>query len=285
MTTGMLVDLAYGPYCGKETGETALLWQLLDQLQPGDILVADSYYCTYWLVGACRTRGVHIVMKNHHKRDDHPEGARRLNRRERLVVWDRPQRPEWMSAEDYSAQPETIEIRLVDVQVVEAGFRPDAFTIATTIMDRKVYCAAWIGSVYQSRWLVELDIRSIKCSLGMDILRAKTPEMVHTELWSCLLAYNLIRLKMLQSCASSGRDPRSLSFTTTLQLLGTSWLLCAVIGVPEELAALGQAASSSERVGHRPGRAEPRKNKRRPKLIALMTKPRHEYHAELGVAA
>jgi len=285
MTTGMLVDLAYGPYCGKETGETALLWQLLDQLQLGDILVADSYYCTYWLVGACRARGVHIVMKNHHKRDDHPAGARRLDRRERLVVWDRPPCPEWMSAEDYSAQPETIEIRLVDVQVVEAGFRTDAFTIATTIMDRKVYCAAWIGSVYQSRWLVELDIRSIKCSLGMDILRAKTPEMVHTELWSCLLAYNLIRLKMLQSCASSGRDPRSLSFTTTLQLLGTSWLLCAVIGVTEELAALGQAASSSERVGHRPGRAEPRKNKRRPKLIALMTKPRHEYHAELGVAA
>lgn len=132
---------------------------------------------------------------------------------------------------------------------------------------------------------MELDIRSIKCSLGMDILRAKTPEMVHTELWSCLLAYNLIRLKMLQSSASSGRDPRSLSFTTTLQLLGTSWLLGAVIGVSEELAALGQAASGSERVGHRPGRAEPRKNKRRPKLIALMTKPRHEYHAQLGAAA
>ena len=98
----------------------------------------------------------------------------------------------------------------------------------------------------------------IKCSLGMDILRAKTPAMVHTELWSCLLAYNLIRLKMLQSCASSGRDPRSLSFTTTLQLLGTSWLLCAVIEVTADLAALGQASSSSERVGHRPASPRPR---------------------------
>jgi len=87
MTTGMLVDLACGPYCGKESGETALLWQLLDQLQPGDILVADSYYCTYWLVGACRARGVKVVMKNHHKRDDHPNGARRLNKHERVVVW------------------------------------------------------------------------------------------------------------------------------------------------------------------------------------------------------
>ncbi len=89
---------------------------------------------------------------------------------------------------------------------------------------------------------------------------------------------------MLQSCASSGRDPRSLSFTTTLQLLGTNWLLCAVVGVTDELSKLGQAASSSERVGHRYGRVEPRKNKRRPKLIALMTKPRHEYLTEFGVA-
>ena len=285
MATGMLVDLAYGPYCGKESGETALLWQLLDQLQSGDILVADSYYCTYWLVGACRARGVEVVMTNHHKREDHPSGARRLNKRERMVIWDRPPRPKWMSQEEYSQQPETIEIRLSDIQVDEPGFRPDAFTVATTIMDRKVYSAAWIGSVFQSRWLVELDIRSIKCSLGMDILRAKTPEMVRTELWSCLLAYNLIRLKMLQSCASSGRDPRSLSFTTTLQLLGTNWLLCAVIGVTAELSALGQAASSSEQVGHRPGRVEPRMNKRRPKMIALMTKPRHECRAELGAAA
>ena len=285
MATGILVDLACGPYCGKESGETALLWQLLDQLQPGDILVADSYYCTYWLVGACRARGLKVVMKNHHKRDDHPNGARRLNKHERIVVWDRPPRPDWMSQEEYSQQPETIEVRLVDVQVAQPGFRPDAFTVATTIMDRKVYSAAWIGSVYQSRWLVELDIRSIKCSLGMDVLRAKTPEMVRIELWSCLLAYNLIRLKMLQSCAISGRDPRSLSFTTTLQLLGTSWLLCAVIGVTGELSALGQAASCSQRVGHRPGRMEPRKNKRRPKLIALMTKPRHAYRAELGAAA
>ena len=245
MATGILVDLACGPYCGKESGETALLWQLLDQLQPGDILVADSYYCTYWLVGACRARGLKVVMKNHHKRDDHPNGARRLNKHERIVVWDRPPRPDWMSQEEYSQQPETIEVRLVDVQVAQPGFRPDAFTVATTIMDRKVYSAAWIGSVYQSRWLVELDIRSIKCSLGMDVLRAKTPEMVRIELWSCLLAYNLIRLKMLQSCAISGRDPRSLSFTTTLQLLGTSWLLCAVIGVTGELSALGQAASCS----------------------------------------
>jgi putative transposase len=285
MITGILFDCEIGPYSGKESGETALLWKLLSQLRRGDILVADSYCCTYWLVAACIARGVHIVMKNHHKRDDNPIHARRINKRERTVIWDRPPRPEWMSEEVYAEQPATVEVRLVDVQVHEPGFRTKGFTVATTMLDHKLNTAAWIGSVYRSRWLVELDIRSIKCSLGMDVLRVKTPEMVRTEFWSCLLAYNLIRAKMLQSCAATGRDPRSLSFTTTMQLLGTNWLLCAVIGVTPLLAELGQDASSSEVAGHRPDRVEPRVNKRRPKVLALMTKPRREYHAELGAAS
>jgi hypothetical protein len=285
MHTGLLVDAACGPYSGKETGETALLRQLLDELRPGDTLVADCYLCTYWIVAACQARGVKIVMKNHHKRNDHPADARPLCKGQRLVTWQRPDCPDWMSKEEYEQQPKTIEIRLVDVQVPQKGFRPDVFTVATTMLNHKTHTGSWIASVYRSRWLVELDIRAIKCSLGMDILRAKSPEMVRTELWSCLLTYNLIRLKMLQSCAAQGRDPRSVSFTTSMQLLATNWLLCAVIGVTAELAELGQVMPCSEQVGHREGRIEPRKNKRRPKLLALMTKPRSEYQAEMGAAA
>ena len=200
------------------------------------------------------------------------------------MTWQRPQRPDWMSETEYQQQPEAIEIRLVDVQVPQKGFRPEAFTVATTLLDRKACTSSWIASVYRSRWLVELDIRAIKCSLGMDILRAKSPAMVRTELWSCLLAYNLIRWKMLQSGIAQGRDPRSMSFATTMQLLATNWLLCAVIGVPTELAELGQVMPCSEQVGHREGRCEPRKNKRRPKVLALMNKPRHQYKSEFEAA-
>ncbi len=219
MFTGMLFDLACGAYCGKQTGETALMRELFDVLQPGDTLVADSYHCTYWLIAACRLRKVNIVMKNHHLREDAPDDARPLGKGQRLVTWSRPPRPDWMSKKEYEQVPLTVEIRLVDVQVQQAGFRPEKFAVATTITDESNFPGDWIRSVYQSRWLVELDIRAVKCSLNMDILRAKTPEMVRTELWSCLLAYNLIRLKMLQSCTANGRDPRSVSFTTTLQLL------------------------------------------------------------------
>ena len=93
MVTGLLIALELGPYAGKQSGETALLWKMLDELKPGDTLVADCFYCTYWLIVACQNKGVHIVMKNHHKRDDDPLGARRINKHERLVVWSKPPRP------------------------------------------------------------------------------------------------------------------------------------------------------------------------------------------------
>jgi hypothetical protein len=285
MATGMLVDLAIAPYCGKQTGETALLRQMIDSLRPGDVLVADSYYCTYWLVAMCEARGVKVVMKNHHKREDHPAGAQRICKGQRKVTWQLPARPSWMSQDEYERMPRQLEIRLVDVHVNEPGFRTEGFTVATTIVSHHVYTAAWIASVYQSRWLVELDIRSIKCSLGMQTLRAQTPAMVRAELWSCLLAYNLCRLKMLQSGAAGKRDVRSMSFTKTLVLLGTNWLLCGAGGTNEQLVQLGQDQPLDERVGHREGRSEPRANKRRPKILKLLTQPRAAYRDEIGVAA
>ncbi len=139
-----------------------------------------------------------------------------------------------LSAEEFQQQPDAIEIRLVDMIFDRAGFRSDKFTVATTFTSSVEVRADWIRSVYESRWLVELDIRAVKCSLHMDILRAKTPPMVLTELLSCLLAYNLVRLKMLQSSMAQRRASRSLSFTTAQQLLATNWLLCAIIGVTEE---------------------------------------------------
>lgn len=284
MVTGLLVDLAIGPYSGKQSGETALLWKMLDQLKPGDTLVADCYICTYWIVAACKIRGVNIVMKNHDKRDDNPVGANRIDKHQRTTLWLRPKRPDWMTEEEYSECPEQIEIRLVDVIINQPGFRSKKYTIATTNLETKVFSRDWITSVYRSRWLVELDIRAIKCSLGMDIIRAKTPEMVQTEIWSCLLAYNLIRMKMLQSCAANGRMPRTMSFTTTQQLLANNWLLASVM-LTKQLVELGQQTSSSEVVGRRPDRVEPRANKRRPKLLALLTKPRAQAKQELITAA
>ena len=174
---------------------------------------------------------------------------------------------------------------LPDVIVTEREFGPDRFTVTATILDRANYPAKWIRSIYQSRWLVELDIRSIKCSLGMDILCAKSPSMVRTVLWSCLPAYNLIRMKMLQSGSVLDRDVRSISSTTTMQLLAANWTLYAVIRVDKRIGDWAINGSDKETVRHCLGRVDPRKNERCPKLIGLLTKPRHLYHTDAELAA
>lgn len=153
------------------------------------ILVADSYYCTYWLLAACRALGVHVVMRNHRLRDDSPADVRRLVKGQCLAVWTRPPRPAWMGEATYATMPESLEVRLVESHNEQAGQRTEKLTIATTLLDHKLYAAAWLAGIYRGRWRVEFDIRAIKVTLGMDIIRAKTPKMVRTELWSCLLVY------------------------------------------------------------------------------------------------
>ncbi len=138
-------------------------------------------------------------------------------------------------------------------------------------------------ALYRCRWMVELDIRAIKITLGMDILRCKTPEMVRKEMWACLLSYNLIRQTMLQSARASGLSPRSLSFTAAMQSIAASWLVI-LLSDDEAAARLIEAAGANltgHPVGHRSGRVEPRAVKRRPKEHALLTKPRAEARAGL----
>lgn len=117
MFTGLLVDLGYAAYSGKGTGETAILRKLRSSLRAGDTLVADSYHCTYWLLAMCLKLGVHVVMKNHHKREDDPIGAKRYSETERTVRWIRPTRASWVSKNEYRQVPEFIEIRLSDIKV------------------------------------------------------------------------------------------------------------------------------------------------------------------------
>ncbi len=149
--------------------------------------------------------------------------------------------------------------------------------------DAKRYPKDDIAALYRSRWLAELDIRAIKITMGMDILRCKTPKMVRKEMWTCLLVYHLIRQTMLQSARKAGVSPRALSFTAALQSIAVSWLITALSDDARAALILNTALAciAEHPVGNRPGRVEPRAIKRRPKEHALLTKPRDQARAEL----
>jgi hypothetical protein len=282
LATALVGGMALGPYAGKETGETALFRQLLDRLKPGDVVLADRYFCSYFMIALLRAAGVDVVTRLHHRR----RSAFNLGQ-DHVVTWTRPKRPDWMDQETYDRMPASIQVREVHVQVHQPGFRVRSLIVATTLTDANVYARADIAELYHQRWLVELDIRALKITLGMDVLRCKSPDMVTKEIWTCLLAYNLIRQRILQAALLAKLSPRQISFTAALQKIAASWqaiLLCDEQRV-RTMIETHLRDLATQRVGDRPDRVEPRAVKRRPKPHPLLTKPRAQAKAELNSAA
>ena len=171
LATGMLTDMAMGPYTGKKTGETALLRQLLERFRPGDILLGDRYFCSYFMITLLMELDVDFVTRVHQLRTVNFRRGRRLGKGDHVIAWERPPRPTWMDPQTYDRMPASIEVREVYVRVDVPGFRTESFVVITTLTDAAEYAKDDLAELYHHRWLAELDIRAIKITMGMDILR------------------------------------------------------------------------------------------------------------------
>lgn len=285
LATGMVVAFATGPYAGKETGETALLRTLFHKLRPGDVVLGDRFYCGWFMLALLQRLGVDFVVRLHQLRRTDFRRGRRLGHKDHLVTWQKPPRPDWLDQQTYDSLPEELAIREVHVAVNVPGFRPDSLVVVTSLHDADQVSTEDLAELYRQRWRVELHLRDIKATMELDVLRGLTPEMVRQELWTGLLAYNLIRQSLLQSAETSGEYPCYLSFTAHVQMLTTTWLLAAIpIPVnPGEVALvlLRLTHGASHRVGLRPNRVEPRAIKRRPSTHPRLTEPRARARAKL----
>ena len=256
LATAMVSGMAIGPYSGKETGEMALMRQLLDEVDRNDILLADRYFCSYFMIALLLSRKADFVARLHQSRKTDYQRVKRLGKNDYLVVWTRPAKPAWMDQETYDQMPKSLTLRQIDVQVSEPGFRVRSMTVVTTLNDANKYKRDAIAELYHQRWLVELDIRSIKVTLGMDVLRCKSPGMVRKEIWTCLLAYNLIRKTMLQAAERHKLSPRQLSFTAAMQTLAASWETLPTLDQRTQLSLIeAQIDSLASQIVGKPSRA------------------------------
>jgi hypothetical protein len=282
--TALVSGMAIGPYQGKETGETALLRQLLTGcFRRGEIVLADRCYCSYFMLALCLELGLDCVFRMHQQRGVDFRRGRRLGKHDHLVHWTRPARPDWMDQETYDRMPETLELREVQVRIDEPGCRTESLVVVTTLRNARKYTREDLAELYQQRWLAEIDLRAIKCNMGMDVLRCKSPWLVRREIWTCLLAYNLIRQTILEAALRGKVSPRGLSFTSALQKVAACLSArqhCDPATVQRVMAA-HLDDMLRHRVGHRPNRVEPRAIKRRPKPHKLLMVPRAEARRQL----
>jgi Transposase DDE domain len=283
LATGVVRDLALGPYEGKETGETALFRRLWGALEPGEIVLGDRFFASFFGIAGLSQRGVDGLFRMHQRRKFDFRRGRRLGIEDHVVIWTKPGRPEWMDEETYAQIPAELAMRELRITVEQPGFRVNELVLVTTLLDAEENPKEEVAHLFLQRWNIELDFRSIKDVLQMDILRCKTPEMVQKEIWMHLLAYNLIRGVMAQAAEAHDKQPRLLSFKGTLQTM-TAFQDALRYAMPSDRAHLVKEmlkAIARHRVGDRFGRVEPRANKRRPKPQRYLMEPRRQARKRL----
>jgi Transposase DDE domain len=276
LAAGTVLEAAVGPYQGKLTSELALFRPLLDRFQAGDIVLADRFFCSYWVIAALQARGVDVVVRLHQCRRADFRRGRRLGREDHLVTWTKPKPlPDWMSRDEYAAMPEAITVRELRVRVKDKTKRVRNLVIVTTLVDFQIDQAAEVGDLFRQRWHAELDLRTLKSEMKMEMLRTKSPEMVRKEIGMHFLAYNLIRGIMAEAARVAEIKPRTISFmgsVHTIRAFEQSHLYDPariLADLPILLKLIG-----AKRVGDRPDRYEPRAVKRRPKPHPLLKMPR-----------
>ena len=263
LATGAALDMAIGPHQGKGSGELGLVRGLLDGFNPSDVMLADALYCNYFLIADLMAQGVDVLFEQHGSRVTDFRRGQSLGTRDHIVRWPKPAtRPEWMTPKQYAKAPDAITLR--EVKVAHQ-------VLVTTLLDHRRVSKADLSALYARRWNVELDLRNLKTTTGMDVLSCQTPQMNDKQLWVHLLAYNVIRLLMAQAACNADVDPRSLSFKHTVQLWA-EWTARGLSSTNDRQRLFASIALC--KVGHRPGRVEPRMRKRRPKPYPWLKVPR-----------
>lgn len=286
MKLAVLFSLASGAVLRVLTGslhqhDLRLLRGLWDQLKRGDILLGDRAYGEYTTLAGLPRQGVDVVARLHQRRQVDFRKARRLGKNDGLFTWTRGyQQSEILSAHEWALLPDQITVRIIRFTASIRGFRSRRITLVTTLLDAQRCPAQQLIDLYARRWRLELGLRDLKTTMGMEQLRCKSPDMAEKELLAYLVAHNLIRCVMAEAGARHAVDLERVSFKGSVDALR------------QYSEAIGKARNRNtrrqlwedlllnlarDRVRLRPNRTEPRAVKRRPKPYPLLNKPRHQF--------
>lgn len=294
--TGLLLDLVASRWNTHDLADAAKLHPAMNE---GDLLIGDRAFCSYAHIAMLLQANLHALVRAHQRliidfspgrrpRHEHAKRRRRgithstqlakLGKRDQLVRWDKPpahSRPSWMTPAQYDRLPGSITVRELQYDITRPGFRTQSVTLVTTLLDATAAsgCPAdELAQMYNIRWRIETDLGHLKQTMRMDVLRCKSVDGVMKELWSYAIAYNLVRLLMLDAAHRQKVPPNRLSFIDALDVLRHA-----------NAAASHQTARIKVNPD-RPGRHEPRRIKRPKDRYTYLTKPRDVLKKTLGIA-
>ena len=288
LSCGAILNLGVCRYAGKGQGEVSLLRRLWDVLRPGDVLLTDRLMANWTNILLLQERGIEFVGRlNKANRIADFRRGKRLGKQDHIVRWFKPSSIRSLDWQTYKTLPEYITIRETLIRVAQPGFRTKTIVVVTTLLDPQQTTKEDLATLYRARWNNELDLRSIKYTMQMRHLRCKTPELVRKEIWTHILAYNLIRTIIAQAAATHDLLPRSISFKGAIQTLEAFQPVIELQAAHDAAHRLRLYhdlldAIATHRVADRPDRFEPRVKKRRPNHYGWLTRPRAEFKRDMA---
>lgn len=267
LTLGTVIDYGMGAHKGKGTGEISLFREIMDCIKAKDIVLGDRYYPNFFLMADLKKIGADGIFRGQSQRNYDFRTGQRLGKRDHIVNWEKPQKPGWMEQKKYDAYPDNISIR---------EFKVSGNVYVTTFLEPKKYHKQELVQIYKRRWEVEINLRSIKSIMNMDMLSCKTPEMVKKEIGVHFLAYNFIRIMIAEACSTYGNVPWKVSFKGSVQLLNEfiPYFLCSTEEENKNLYSKMLALMVKNKIGNREGRMEPRAIKQRQKPFPTLKRSR-----------
>ena len=279
LASGALLGYAKG---NKHQSELRLLRSLMDLIKPKDVLLADRGFCNYVLLSLLLLFSqAQAVLRLHSSRKVDFRRCKKLGPSDGLFTWSKPTtKPRWLPQFLWHKVPDELTVRVLKVRVHTPGFRTQAVTLVTTLLDAQKYPALELARLYLRRWRIELWFRHLKTTMKIDHLRCLTPTMVDKELEMYFIAYNLIRCVMAEAAMIHYTSLERISFKGAVDTIRQYNIVLAQAPTKKkrrELVALMLSDLARDPVPERPGRREPRAVKRRPKPFALLNKPRHQF--------
>ena len=278
LASGTIREVIVG---NKHVHELRLFRQLWRSLKAGMILLADRAFSDFVTLAELSSQTIDVVTRLHQGRDPDARLGKRLGPGERLQTFTKPSlRPASVAKRIWQKLPPELTVRLIRVTVTRKGFRPGVITLLTTLLDVKKYPRQMIEGLYLRRWCLELCLRDIKTTMGMEELRAKSPAMAEKELYGYLIGHNVIRWLMADAAREHAVPLARISFKGTVDAVRHFSLALAVATTRKrrrELYATLLGTLAEDLVPERPGRREPRAVKRRPKPFARLTHHRKIY--------
>jgi len=288
-----VLNLAHGGWEGFETcphtaHDSAVAPRLLKHVAADEILLGDRAFGSYELIARLRQQDAHAVMRLHqarHAKLDWRKG-RKLGANERLVTWQKPRyQPagSTLDPEAWKALPETLALRYIRAGYEDRDGAKRMLVVVTTLLDPVKYEAREVTDLYARRWDIELKLRDLKTTLGMERIDVRTPGLAHRALWMMMIACNLLRGLMQRAAIEADKPIAHMSFKGHLDhavASRDSYLIHR--HHPRRLTAHHLAVvetCAAKTIDPRPDRHEPRALKRRPKNYPLLTSPRAEFRA------